>query len=167
MIAYFGIGAGFLIILAAFALAFREKTSLLHVAIIVVGAALASVSGFTMKTDATGLDVTFVRQVAQQTSVANDQGAAIAKLSDRVSGIEDQNAQTLAALKALSNTQQQLVQTSAAPVSAPAAPALIQGLDQRQPAIAEKRLNFNNAFLRMKESTVQLNALSKAGPPGS
>ena len=162
MIAYYGIAAGFLIILAAIVLAFREKTSLLHVAIIVVGAALASLSGFTMKTGPTGLDVSFVRQVQQQSSVANDQSQAIAKLSDRVTGIEQQNTQTLASLKALSDTQQQLIKTSAAPVTPSAAPALIQGLDQTQPAVAARRFNFDNALVRMQSSTMKLNDLAKA-----
>ena len=64
-------------------------------------------------------------------------------------------------LKALSDTQQELIKTNAAPVTPSAAPAIIQNLDQAQPAVAARQFNFENTLARMQSSTLKLNQISK------
>lgn len=150
MVQYYGIGAGFLIIVATFALAFfqERKATMIHLVLIAVGAALAGVSNLSLNTTGSGVDLTFTQQVAQQ---GVDTQAAITQLNQEVTALQQQNQQTLAALKALSSAQQS---TPQAPPTA--APSIIQNLEASQNASAQRQATVKQSLSKLQLSTAPL-----------
>lgn len=151
-----GVGAGFLIILATFALAFfrEKKASITHVAFIAIGAALAAVSNLNLSASSTGVDVTLTQQVVQQ---SQDSQAAITQLSEQIAALQQQNQQTVAALKALASAQQQ----TGAPT---AAPTILQGIEASQTANAQRQVVITQSLKRLQLSTANLAAIARVAP---
>ena len=152
----FEIGAGFLIIVATFAVMFflEKKATLIHLVMIGVGAALAGVAN--LQVTSPDFNLTFT-QVAQQSV---DTQAAIAQLNQEVISLQQQNQQTVAALKALSTAQQ------ATPQAAPTnAPNIIQGLEANQAASAPRQAALTQSLKTLQLSTARLAAAARIPLP--
>lgn len=152
----FEIGAGFLIILATFAVMFflEKKATTVHLVMIALGGALAGLSN--LQVTEKDFTLSFTQQVAQQTA---DTQTAITQLTQEVAALQQQNQQTTAALKALANAPQAASQV-------PETQAIIQNLESSQNASVQRQTALNQSLLKLRKSTANLAATaSMVAPP--